>query len=539
MSQVQEFDSIVVGGGFSGVHQLINLRKLGLKVRLLEAGSGLGGVWHWNTYPGARTRLPNPVYQLSDPDLWKDWTFSEKFAGREEIQAYYKYVDQKRDLSRDVSYNSNVVSADWDDAANRWTVKTEAGDVYRSQWVVLCVGISAKRYVPPFQGIESFKGKIHHTFNWPKEYDLEGKKVGIIGTGASGVQVIQECAPVAESLTVFQRTPNLALPMRQVKLDPKDEEKKKKTLRQYEFSRMFQTSSGYLKEVEPKLAHEVTAEERRLVWEDSWDKGGLLFWTSTYADILFNDATNDLAYDFWKEKVRERIIDPEVAEILAPTTKPHPFGLKRPSLEQNYFEVFNQPNVKLIDINKNSISEFTSDGIKTSDGTEHKFDVIVVATGFDMITGSVNAIDIRGQDDILLKDKWVNGVRTHLGLGSAGYPNLFWVFGPQHVLGLSNAPSSIEPASNWVVDCIKYCRENGVQSITATNEAQEAWNEQVQTYGNMALFHKADSWYIGANIPGKKREMLQYAGGIPTYVKAINDSAQNGYSGWVMKKVGA
>ncbi|KIK58071.1 hypothetical protein GYMLUDRAFT_246433 [Collybiopsis luxurians FD-317 M1] len=542
MSKVQEFDAIVVGGGFSGVHQLIELRKLGLKVRLLEAGSGLGGFNspRLTTFlPSKCSDSPNPVYQLSDPDLWKDWTFSEKFAGGEEIQEYFKYVDRKRDLSRDISYNSLVVSAAWDDAANRWTVTTESGDVYRAEWVTLCVGISARNYVPTFKGIETFKGKIQHTYNWPKDYDLKGKKVGIIGTGASGVQVIQECGPIAEHLTVFQRTPNLALPMRQANLDPKAEENKKKTMRPYEFGRMSQTLSGYLKDIEPKSALEVTPEERVLCWEDAWEKGGLLFWTSTYGDIFFNDEINDLAYDFWKQKVRERINNPEVAELLAPSKKPHPFGMKRPSLEQNYYEIFNQSNVKLVDVKKNPILEITPNGVKTSDGTEHELDVLVLATGFDMVNASITSIDVRGQDGIPIKEKWADGVRTHLGLGTAGYPNLFWVFGPQHPLAFSNAPSSIEPASDWVAKCIKYCRDNGVQSITATNEAQEAWNEQVQAVGKMGLYYKADSWYIGANIPGKKREMLQFAAGVPTYIKALNDSAQNGYSGWVLKKATA
>ncbi|KIK59185.1 hypothetical protein GYMLUDRAFT_245604 [Collybiopsis luxurians FD-317 M1] len=548
MSQVQEFDAVVVGGGFSGVHQLMELRKLGLKVRLLEAGSGLGGAWFWNRYPGARvdsvglqlSRLPpNPVYQFKDPELWKDWTFSEKYSSWEEIQAYFKYVDQKRDLSRDVSYNSRVVSAVWDESANRWTIKTQSGDTYRSQYLCLCIGISAKEYVPDFKGLDTFKGEVHHTSNWPEKYDLKGKKIAVIGTGASGVQVIQEAAAVAEQLTVFQRTPNMALPMRQAKTDPKEEERKKKTVRPYEFRRLTQTFTGYCYDLSFKPTLEATPEERRLVYEDLWEKGGLLLWSSSFGDLFLNDEANDQVYNFWREKVRERINDPEVAEILAPTTKPHPFGLKRPSLEQNYYDLFNQPNVKIINIKKNPITEVTPDGIKTSDGTEHKIDILVLATGYDMVSGSTTAIDIRGQDGVSIKEKWNEGVKTYLGIGAAGFPNMFWVFGPQAPLAFANAQTSIEPTSEWVANCIKYCRENGIESLTPAPEAQDTWAAQVLAIAEMGLYYKAESWYIGANIPGKKRELLQFAGGIPNYLKAINDSASNNYFGWVPKKVAA
>ncbi|KAF5362785.1 hypothetical protein D9757_011013 [Collybiopsis confluens] len=538
MSQVQEFDAVVVGGGFSGVHHLIELRKLGLKVRLLEAGTGLGGAWHWNRYPGARVvlRLSLLSLLLTRKTTRLDWTFSEVYPGWKEIQEYFKYVDQKRDLSKDISYSSRVVSAVWDDAANRWTVKTEKGDAYSATYLSLCIGISARHYVPDFKGLDTFKGEIHHTSNWPSSAVLKGKKIGVIGTGASGVQVIQEAGAVAEHLTVFQRTPNLALPMRQSKLDPKEEERKKNSVRPFEFRRRLQTFTGYVYDLSMKGLAETTEEERRITYEDIWASGGLRLWGSSYGDLFLDDKANDQIYEFWKEKVRERISDPEVAEIVAPTVKPHPFGLKRPSLEQNYYEVFNQSNVKVVDVKKNPIAEVTPEGIKTSDGTLHKLDVLVLATGYDMVSGSTTSIDLRGVDGVPIKEKWTEGVKTYLGIGAAGFPNLFWVFGPQAPLAFSNAPSSIEPTSEWIANLIKYCRENGIQSIVPAPEAQEQWTGTVVAIGQMGLYDKADSWYIGANIPGKKRELLQFAGGLPNYLNALNDSAKNNYFGWIPKK---
>jgi cation diffusion facilitator CzcD-associated flavoprotein CzcO len=506
MSGVQEYDVIIIGAGFSGVHQLIQLRKQGLKIKILEAGGGLGGTWYWNTYPGARVDSENPLYQFSDPELWHEWTYKEKFPGWEEIQEYFKFVDKKRDISKDVIFNSRVVSAHWDNAGSKWNITTEAGQVYRAQYISLCAGIAAKYYVPPYKGIDSFKGEIHHTSRWPKNANLKGKKIGVIGTGATGVQVIQETAPIAEHLTVFQRTPNMALPMRQEKLDSEEQAKLKKTLYPYQMARRQETFTGYLHDLDMKnSALQATEAERQLYFEDKWTKGGFHFWVGSYGEILLNQEVNDFAYTFWKNKVRERINDPKLQEALAPTTPPHPFGLKRPSLEQNYFEQYNRSNVTLVNLRENAIEEVTPTGVKTSDGVEHKLDVLVLATGFDMVTGSVTSIDIRGQDGVSIKEKWADGCKTYLGLGAAGFPNLFWIFGPHHPAAFSNAPSSVEPTSDWVAECIKYCRENNIKSITAAEEAQASWVDTMKAISQMGLYSKADSWYVGANIPVRLR----------------------------------
>lgn len=384
-----------------------------------------------------------PLYQFSDPEIWQGWTFTEKYPDGREIQAYFQYVDKKFDISRDVLFNSRVVSAHWDDSADRWNLTTEDGEVFRGQFLSLCTGIGSKYYIPEFKGLSTFKGEMYHTARWPETHDYKGKRVGVIGTGATGVQVIQEIAPVVAHLTVFQRTPNMTLPMRQRKLDPDEEDKLKKELYAVSFGRRHQTFTGLHFDINPKLMFDATPEERTLFFEEHWEKGGFHFWMGSYADLLLNPKANDEAYGFWRKKVRERIPDPELQEKLAPIQPPHPFGVRRPSLEQSYYEVYSQPNVQLVDVNKTAIEEITPKGLKTSDGVEHELDVLILATGFDMVTGGITSIDIRGQDGISIKEKWADGVKSYLGVASATYPNMFWIYGPQSPSSFSNGPSTI------------------------------------------------------------------------------------------------
>ncbi|KAE9387851.1 cyclohexanone monooxygenase [Gymnopus androsaceus JB14] len=527
MSETQEYDVLVVGSGFAGIHQLMNLRKLGLTVKILEAGVDLGGTWYHNTYPGCRVDSMNPVYQFSDPELWRDWSWSERYPGWKELQEYFQYVDRKVGIKRDVLFSSRVVSAVWDDSVDRWMLTTEDGRVFRSQFLSLCTGVGSKHYIPDFKGLDTFKGQVHHTSKWPTDCDLQGKKVGIIGTGATGVQLIQEIAPIVEHLTVFQRTPNYALPMRQQKINPEEDEKLKNNLYSILFSRRLQTFSGLLCDLDPKPTLDATPEERTLFYEDKWEKGGFHFWVGSYGDLFFSQQANDEAYAFWRKKVRERIPDhPELQEKLAPMKPPHPFGVKRPCLEQRYFE--------------DVIEEITPNGLKTSDGTEHSFDVLVLATGFDMVTGGITSIDIRGQDGVPIKEKWEEGVRTYLGMASATYPNMFWIYGPQSPCSFSNGPTTIELTSDWIIECIRYMKDKRISSIVPTEEAQNAYSEQVDVLGAAALWSKAaTSWYMACNIPGKKPQMLQFPGGIPAYAKLCNDSAENGYKGFDMKRFSA
>ncbi|MBT9444624.1 MAG: NAD(P)/FAD-dependent oxidoreductase [Hyphomonadaceae bacterium] len=531
---VEAFDVLVVGAGFTGLYQLHRLRLLGFSVRLLEAGADLGGIWYWNCYPGARVDTHVPMYEFSDEDLWRDWTWTERFPRWDELRRYFRYVDQKLDLSRDIRFNTRVEAAEFDEGRQQWTVRTQNGGALRAQFLVLCTGFAAKPYVPAFQGLDRFKGVKHHTAWWPQDgLDMKGKRVGVVGTGASGVQVVQEAAGVAAELTVFQRTPILALAMQQCVLDEATQVEMK---RDYpaRFARRRESFGGFDFHASGKSALEVSSEERRAVYEASWAEGGFSFWASTFYDVMMSLEANRTAYDFWREKVRARIRDPKLAELLAPTEPPHPFGVKRPSLEQTYYDVFNQDNVRLVDLNATPIVEITASGVKTADG-EQELDILVLATGFDAVTGGLTQINIRGIEGITLKDKWAQGARTHLGMASAGFPNLLFLYGPQSPSGFCNGPTCAELQGDWAVDFLKHMRDAGVSRFEATPSAEQTWKDHVEAVGAMTLFPLADSWYMGANIPGKPRELLNYPGGVPMYLQMCQASADNGYEGFLLE----
>ncbi|KIK69984.1 hypothetical protein GYMLUDRAFT_236433 [Collybiopsis luxurians FD-317 M1] len=538
LNRNDEPDALIVGAGFSGVYLLYHLRKLGYSVQVFEAAPELGGVWYWNTYPGARVDIDSPHYALSISEIWKDWTWKERFPGQKELREYFEYMDQKLELKKSISFNTRVVAAHFDVEVNRWVVTTEDGRVVRPQFFILCVGFASKPYTPDFKGLHKFRGICHHTSKWPQEgVDLKNKRVGIIGTGASGVQVIQEIGPKVSHLTVFQRTPNLALPMHQRKVDVEAETERKVSYPEM-YRRQFQTPTGNLLDWQPKTLFSATPEERLLLWENIWSQGGFAFILSNYMDLLLDEDANREAYNFWRDKVRARIHDPRLQEKLAPTTAVHPLGTKRSSLEQSYFEVFNQPNVTLVDLNECGISEITSRGLLTDDGVEHEFDVLVLATGFDNLTGSLTQIDIRGIDGISIAEKWANGVYTNLGMTCAKFPNMFFPYNVQAPTAFTNAPSCIEAQGNWIVECIKSMKENNFTIICATAEAEADWREQVMTVGSLTLNGKAKSWYMGANIPGKPIEHLNYAGGLHTYLNIITGVAERGYEGFKLFKAG-
>src|SRR5580700_2179212 len=394
-AETEELDVIIVGAGFAGFHLLDRLRGMGMSVQVIEAGSGLGGVWYWNCYPGARVDSPGPMYQFSREDLWRDWQFSELYPAWPEIRDYFRYLDEKLDLSRDIRFNTRVERAEFDAASNRWTVRSSDGSVTRPRCFVVCVGLGSKPYTPDLPGLRTFTGECHHTALWPQQgLNLAGKRVGVIGTGASGVQVAQEAAAVAAHLTVFQRTPNLALPMRQRKLDDEVNRRMKEDY-PAAYERRRTSFGGFDYGFIEKAASEVSEEERRATFERVWEVGGFLPWVGSFKDLLINEQSNRAAYDFWRDKTRARIKDPAIADILAPTEPIHPYGTKRPSLEQNFFDIFNQSNVSLVDLRKSPIERVTRTGIKTAAG-EHELDILVLATGFDAITGGLTSIDIRG-----------------------------------------------------------------------------------------------------------------------------------------------
>ncbi|MFZ5683363.1 MAG: flavin-containing monooxygenase [Pseudomonadota bacterium] len=530
---VEDLDVLVVGAGFTGLYQLHRLRQEGFSVRLFEAGADLGGIWYWNCYPGARVDTHVPMYEFSCEDLWRDWTWTERFPSWQELRRYFRYVDQKLELSRDIAFNTRVEAAEFDEGRRRWVVRTKDGGVVRPRFLVLCTGFAAKPYIPPLKGLDRFAGAQHHTACWPQDgLDMTGKRVAVIGTGASGVQVVQEAAGVAAELTVFQRTPILALAMQQCALDEATQVEMK---RDYpaRFGRRRESFGGFDFHASGKSALEVSPEERRAVYEASWAAGGFSFWAATFYDVMMNLEANRTAYDFWREKVQARIRDPKLAEQLAPREPPHPFGVKRPSLEQTYYDVFNQENVRLVDLKETPILEVTPKGVRTA-AAEHELDVLVLATGFDAVTGGLTQIDIHGVGGRTLKEKWAAGVRTYLGMASAGFPNLLFLYGPQSPSGFCNGPTCAELQGDWVVDFLTHVRDAGVSRFEATAEAERIWKDHVEEIAAMTLFPLADSWYMGANIPGKPRELLIYPGGVPLYLEMCQASAAKGYEGFVL-----
>ncbi|SDH71483.1 MULTISPECIES: flavin-containing monooxygenase [Bradyrhizobium] len=527
----KELDVLVVGAGFAGVYLLDRLRGMGMSVQAIEAGSGLGGVWYWNCYPGARVDSPGPMYQFSREDLWRDWKFTELYPAWPEIRDYFHYLDEKLDLSRDIRFNARVEEAEFDAASNRWTVRSSDGSVIRPRYFVVCVGLGSKPYTPNLPGLSDFAGERHHTALWPQQgLDLAGKRVGVIGTGASGVQVAQEAAAVAAQLTVFQRTPNLALPMRQKRLDDDTILRMKKGY-PVAYEKRRTTLGGFDYQSLEKAASEVSAEERQATFERVWEIGGFAPWVGSFNDLLIDEQSNRAAYDFWRDKTRARIKDPAIAEILAPTEPIHPYGAKRPSLEQNFFDIFNQSNVSLVDLRNTPIEKVTRSGIKTTAG-EYGLDVLVLATGFDAVTGGLTSIDIWGTDGRTLKQKWADGVRAHLGMASAGYPNLLFVYGPHSPNAFANGPTAAELQGEWVAKMLDHVRGRNWAQFEATVPAEEAWRAKVFEAVDATLIPRADSWWVGANIPGKRREMLAFAGGLGTYMAICNESAERGYEGF-------
>ncbi|KAJ3769110.1 cyclohexanone monooxygenase [Lentinula raphanica] len=536
-----DLDVLIVGAGFSGIYQLHKYRLLNLRAKIFEAGSDLGGVWFWHNFPGARVDIAVPMYEFSSEDLWKDWYWSERYPSQEELRSYFDHVEKKLDVKKDVCFDTRVVGAHFDVYEDRWIVVAENGVTARTKFLCLCLGFGSKPYIPDLPNLSSFRGNggIIHSARWPREgANIRGKRVGVIGTGASGVQIIQTLASSPEGegpkgLTVFQRTPNLAIPMRQEKLDRQSQETAK-ALYPALFRRRRQTAVGVSFDRYPKSFFDATPEERHLLLENLWQTGGFWFLFANFNDILTNRAANEEVYSFWRRKVCERLRNPDLHEKLAPTIPPHALGAKRSSLEQCYYDVFNQDNVQLVDIMASPITEITSKGVKTADGTEYELDVLILATGYDSVTGGITQIDIRGTSGQSIKERWQDGVYTYLGLASAGFPNLFFVYGPQGPTAVCSGPTCAETEGDWIVSCIKTMLDNGVTRIEATHAAEVAWRQQVMDEASARLISTARSWYVGANVKNKKVEILMYTGGAAKYTRICQEVADKGYEGFTM-----
>ncbi|KAL4804497.1 hypothetical protein BDV18DRAFT_143283 [Aspergillus unguis] len=534
-TQQPAYDVVIIGAGFSGIYLLHKLRSLGYSCRIYESGTDLGGVWHWNTYPGCRVDSQGSIYQLSIPEVWETWSFNEKYPSADELRAYFAHVEDVLGIKKDVDFGTTVTGAWFDKNAGgkrKWRIETSDGRVTHARFFVSCVGFAAERYVPGIPGLESFNGEVCHSAFWPKGgVDVTGKNVAVIGTGASGVQIVQAWAKKAKSLVVFQRTPNLALPMRQQVLSADAQKALKEDI-----PRMFQlretTFSGYLDQSNPKNTFDVTPEEREAHFEAMYKEGGFAYYLSGYSDLLLDEKANRAAYDFWVKKTRARITDPRKQDILAPLEPPHPMAAKRSSMEQDYFEQFNRPNVDIVNLREpgNGIAAITPDGVQTEDGTLYAVDVIALATGFNSYTGGLTSIaGLRNTSGTTLAEEWdKNGVTLHLGMTRRGYPNMFFCYAVHGPTALSNGPSGIEVQARWIVDAIRKIDETGLSYVEPTEEAEKTWKATVNMIADMTLFPKADSWYMGANIPGKRREMLNFPGGIPMY----EDMARKALATW-------
>lgn len=523
-------DALIVGAGFSGVYLLHRLREAGFDARLIDAAAVPGGIWYWNRYPGARVDSQVPIYELSLPEVWRDWTWSERFPGWRELRSYFRHICDRLQLWPHMTMGTRVTSATWDEERRLWRIATDTGEVITTRFFLPCLGFAAKAYMPEIPGLETFPGQWHHTAHWPQEgAELAGRKVAIIGTGASGVQVAQEAAREAAQLTLLQRTPILALPMQQQPLTAAQQEEEKAG-----YSRIFAarrcTSGGFDSQSREESALEVDEAERLRTYEELWQVGGLRFWYANFADLLTDRRANRFAYDFWRDKVRARIADPALHETLAPTEPPHPFGTKRPSLEQNYYEIFSQDNVAVVDLKRAPIERIAAEGIVTSEGVV-ECDLIVFATGFDAGRGGLMQIDIRGRDGRSLAEAWREGVSAYLGYGVHGFPNLAYLYGPLSPSGFANGPTSAEVQGDWVAEFLIWLREHGISRFEPELAASAEWTAHAAELGAMTLFPEARSWYMGDNIPGKPRQLLNYPSLIG-YASICDAVAAEGYRGF-------
>ncbi len=533
-----DFDAVVIGAGFSGLHMLKSLRdKLGLNVRVFEAGDTVGGTWYWNRYPGARCDSDAYIYGFTwDKELLQEWEWSERYPEQPEILRYLEHVAARHDLKRDIRFNTRVIGGEFDEAGKLWKVRTDQGEEVTARYLITAVGTlsATATNIPRFKGLDTFKGKWYHTTQFPKGgVDFTAKRVAVVGNGATGVQAIPEIAQQAKHLTVFQRTANYCVPARNGKVDPEVVAARKAD---YDgiVKRIRESFFGQEHYFIPKSALEVTAEEREREFDRMWDAGGFAFWLSNYQDMFFDQQANDLCADYIKRKIRKTVKDPAVAERLIP--KGYPYGTKRQPLDTNYYETFNRENVLLVDASTDGgIEEITPNGIRAG-GREYEFDIIVFATGFDAMTGPLKALHLQGRDGRTLGDEWADGPQTYLGVAVAGFPNLFTITGPQSPSVLSNMPVSIEQHVEWITDCIEAMREFGKATIEAIPEAQQQWVAHVNEVVSMTLMPKANSWYMSANIPGKPRAFLPYLGpeGVGGYRKKCDEVAAKGYEGFAL-----
>ncbi|TLD14597.1 hypothetical protein PspLS_11061 [Pyricularia sp. CBS 133598] len=516
-----DVDAVIVGAGFAGIFMLKTLRDRGYNVVVFEAGSDLGGTWRWNCYPGAGVDSEVPEYEFSWPEVWKTWNWSSNYPTYQDLRAYFDHVDKVIGIKKDCAFNTVVVGGKFDTQLGKWTIRTEDGRVSKAKNLVLGTGFAARRYIPDWPGMDEFQGELHHSSFWPDQpVPVADRRCAVIGTGASGVQIVQAWGSTAGSTTVFQRTPNLAVPMRRRRLTAEDQDARRRSYG--ELFRYRETCfGGFHYDWIERNTFDDTAEEREAVYERAWREGGFRYWVGLYKDNLLNADANRESYRFWAKKTRARVGDPVKRELLAPREMPHFFGVKRPCLELDYYEQFNRENVHLVDVKENPIERFTKTGIMLKDGTHHEFDVIAVATGFDIVTGVMTQLGLESITGEKLADQWRDGAKTYLGTTVSGYPNMFHIYGPQGPTLLSNGPSTVEVQGRWVADMMDKMSRGGIRYVNPKPEAADAYKKKIIDLNNRTLFPTTRSTYMGGGIPGKAYEPVCWAGGIPAYKQEI------------------
>ena len=532
-SEPATFDAIVVGAGVGGLRAIHRLRKLDLKVRAFEAGGGVGGTWYWNRYPGCRCDVESLEYSYSFSDeLQQEWHWPERYGTQPEILRYIDHVADRFDLRRDIEFNTRVKQAVFDSDTNTWTVTTDKGTAATARFCVMATGNLSTPRTPNYPGLQSFKGKWYHTGLWPHEgVDFTGLRVGVIGTGSSGVQSIPIIAKQAKHLYVFQRTANFSLPARNAPMN-RDKESAHKAHYPERRRAAFDTPFGIAGYPAPvKSALDATEEERLCAYEAKWAEGGSISFLYSYTDLLINKESNETASEFVRRKIRATLKDPKTAELLCPND--HPIGTKRLILDTDYYETYNRDNVTLVDIRSRPIEEITSTELRTAD-IDYALDAIVFATGFDAMTGAMKEIDIHTDAGMSIREKWEHGPRTYLGIMIAGFPNLFMITGPQSPGVKSQMILACEQHVDWIADCIQYLRDHAFSRIEAEEDAEDAWVRHNNEVADRTLYPLANSWYVGANIPGKPRVFMPYVGGVAAYKKKCDEIAASGYEGFRM-----
>jgi cyclohexanone monooxygenase len=525
-------DVVVVGAGFAGMYMLHKLRGQGFSVRVYEQGGDVGGTWYWNRYPGARCDVESMQYSYSFSDeLQQQWDWSERYAPQPEILKYANHVADRFDLRSDIQFDTRVDRAEFDERANSWSVTTSDGKTVTAKYIVLATGCLSNARMPDIRGLGDFKGKVYHTGNWPHEpVDFTGQRVGVIGTGSSAIQSVPIIAEQADHLTVFQRTANFSIPARNAALTAEEREAFRQKYPEIRRFAREEARNGIYTEMPDKGALDDGENERRSKYESRWSRGGLTF-MSVYNNLAVDKAANDTAADFVREKIAEIVRDPQTAKLLQPNN--HPIGSKRICIDSDYFATFNRPNVTLVDIRSSPIDEILPNAVRAG-GRDYEVDALVLATGFDAMTGSVAKIDIRGRNGQTLNQKWTEGPKTYLGLMSAGFPNLFIITGPGSPSVLSNMIVSIEQHVDWIADCVGWMRDRGLAAMEADKDAEDKWVTHVNEVAHTTLYPQANSWYMGANIPGKPQIFMPYIGGVGVYRQICNDVAAKGYEGFAM-----